>query len=114
MVPSSETENTARARALAAAQISLADAVHYEVHHLVEQHRLVAEPARRNLAAAGVGLHALANLLPLPKPHQAIHTRSYTAAIILVTSTARPYGYSTMVATLEQVKHLLRTTGRFP
>lgn len=99
---------------MAASGIDGAAAARYEVHHLVECGRMLAEPARRNLAAAGVGLHSLHNLLPLPKPHQSIHTRTYTVAVVAATTLALPSGYATMVATLEQIKLALKANGRFP
>lgn len=107
-------KSTARARALAASGIGASAALQYEVHHLVECGRVLAEPSRYNLAAVGVGLHSLPNLLPLPKPHQSIHTRRYTVAVVAVTTIARPFGYATMVATLAQIKLALKANGRFP
>jgi len=109
-----DAKNTARARALAANGIGAAVASRYEVHHLVECTRVLAEPARRNLAAVGVGLHSLHNLLPLPKPHQSIHTRRYTMAVVVATTFALSSGYATMIATLEQIKLALKVNGRFP
>ena len=109
-----DEKSTARARALAASGIGGAAAALYEVHHLVECERMLAEPSRRNLAAAGVGLHSLPNLLPLPKPHQSVHTRQYTMAVITATTLARPSGYATMIATLEQIKLAPKANGRFP
>jgi hypothetical protein len=109
-----DEKSTARTRALAASGIGAAAAQHYEVHHLVECGRVLAEPSRQNLMAVGVGLHSLPNLLPLPKPHQSIHTRRYTAAVVAATTIARPSGYATMIATLERIKLALKANGRFP
>src|SRR5471030_957013 len=114
MPPISDSEYNARQRALDAAGIDAATRWRYEVHHIVEKKRTIAEPARLNLASVGIALHAMANLLPLPKPHQPIHTIRYSIAVNQATTLARPYGCSTMTATLEQIKDVLRKKGRFP
>jgi hypothetical protein len=105
-----------RERALTAAGIDPASdaAKNYEVHHVVQQGHLGAAVGRANLAAVGIGVHDLENLVVLPKPHQVVHTDLYRTSVNAVTTVAVPGGRAAMTGVLNGVKAALTTKGTFP
>ncbi len=105
-----------RERALTAAGIDPASnaAKNYEVHHVVQQGHMGAAVGRANLAAVGIGIHDLENLVVLPKPHQSIHTDLYRTSVNAVTTVAVPGGRAAMTGVLTGVKAALTTKGTFP
>lgn len=105
-----------RERALIAAGIDPASdaAKNYEVHHVVQQGHLGAAVGRANLAAVGIGVHDLENLVVLPKPHQGVHTDLYRTSVNAVTTVAVPGGRAAMTGVLTGVKAALATKGTFP
>lgn len=101
-----------RERALAASGITGATAANYQVHHVVQQANRI---GLANLAAVGIGVHDLENLVPLPSQvHYHVHTNSYTVAVNVATGAAVSGGYGAMVSTLDSIKASLITKGTYP
>jgi RHS repeat-associated protein len=107
-----------RSRALLAAGIdpASADAQNYDVHHIVAVTALAAQPARNDLASAGIGIHDLQNLVVLPTDvHQGLHTNAYYQGVNTATFVGLNAGGAVGVsAALATIKASLSATGALP
>lgn len=86
----------------------------YEVHHIVAQGALRADPARKQLEAVGIGIHSSTNKVSIKyNLHKRLHTATYYDAVNVAIGKAYNFGSSgakqRITDTLNAIKDVLLT-----